>query len=144
MGQGDGQEVTWLDVLVDYVRSVHDEMLAFGGGAPGEHTASLYAACARPFQSAFGENIYNEAHEQAAAVFHSIICDHVFVDANKRTATVVALVFMGAWSSLEDDAHADLKLALLGEVALATASSRLDVEQVTFWIRRIFESQESA
>jgi death-on-curing protein len=131
--------VTWLDILVDYVRTVHDELLELGGGAQGEHTASLYAACARPFQSAFGEPIYQDPFQQSAAVFHSIICDHVFVDGNKRTATVVALVFLGAWSTLEDDATADLKLALLGEVALATASGRLEAADVTFWLRRIFE-----
>jgi len=113
-------------------------MLEMGGGAHGEHTASLYAACARPFQSAFGENIYRDAYEQAAAIFHSIICDHVFVDGNKRTATVMALEFLGAWSVLIDDAQADLKLALLGEVALATASGQLDVQNVTAWLRRIF------
>ena len=138
MGQGDGQEVTWLDLLVDSVRRVHEVMLELGGGAPGEHTASLYAACARPFQSAFGEDIYSGAYEQSAAILHAIICDHVFVDANKRTGTIVAVEFLGAWASLADDQEADLKLALLGEVALATASGQLTVEQVTFWIRRIF------
>jgi hypothetical protein len=42
------------------------------------------------------------------------------------------------------DEEDDLRLALLGQVALATASGRLSVEQVTFWIRRIFEPGESS
>ena len=90
MGQGDGSQVEWLDVLVDGVRAIHELMLEIGGGAAGEHTASLYAACARPFQSAFGESIYADAYSRAAAIFHAIICDHVFVDGNKRTATGTA------------------------------------------------------
>ena len=142
MGQGDGQEIDWLDPLVGSVRGVHDVMLKLGGGAQGEHTASLYAACARPFQSAFGELIYNDAVEQASAIFHSIICDHVFVDGNKRTGTLTAVMFlMKAGIFTLPDHYADLKLALLGEVALATASGKLNVEQVTFWMRRIFEPQ---
>jgi death-on-curing protein len=141
MGQGDGQEVVWLDALVDLVREVHSEMLEIGGGAQGEHTASLHAACARPFQSAFGEAIYGDAYQRAAAILHAIICDHVFVDGNKRTGTAAALLFLYAERVVRDpDEHEDLRLALLGDVALATASGALTVDQVALWIRRIFES----
>jgi death-on-curing protein len=114
-------------------------MIEVGGGARGEHTASLYAACARPFQSAFGEPIYSDSYQRAAAIFHAIICDHAFVDGNKRTGTSTAILFlMSAGVLTADTPDADLKLALLGEVALATASGKLDVEGVTFWLRRIF------
>jgi death-on-curing protein len=140
MGQGDGQEVAWLEVLVDLVRRVHDQMLEIGGGAPGEHTASLYSACARPFQSAFGELIYDGPYERAAAIAHAIICDHVFVDGNKRTGTASALLFLFAEGVLPDPAEDEhLRLSLLGEVALATASGGLDIDGVTYWLRRIFE-----
>jgi len=140
MGQGDGREVAWLDAIVDGVREVHEVMIEVGGGAPGEHTASLYAACARPFQTAFGEPLFDDPVARVAAIFHAIICDHVFVDGNKRTGTGVALLYLTAEGILPvPDPQEDLKLALLGEVALATASGRLTVEQVTYWIRRIFE-----
>ena len=140
MGQGDGQEVDWLDSLVDSVRRVHATMLKVGGGAQGEHTASLYAACARPFQSAFGEDIYVGPYERAAAILHGIICDHVFVDGNKRTGTGMAMLFLGAALTPggPDPKQDDLRLTLLGQVSLAAASGHLTVEQVTFWIRRIF------
>jgi death-on-curing protein len=115
-------------------------MLEIGGGAPGEHTASLHAACARPFQSAFGESIYQGPYERAAAILHAIICDHAFVDANKRTGTAAALIFLYAESVIEDPSELeDLRLALLGQIALAAASGALKVEQVAFWIKRIFE-----
>ena len=86
-------------------------MLEIGGGLPGEHTASLYSACARPFHSAFGEYVYKTPVERAAALFHAI--------------------------SLESPPSA-LQVRLLGEVALETASGNLTVEQVTHWIERIF------
>ncbi len=144
MGQGDGQEVDWLEALVDLVREVHGQMLEIGGGAPGEHTASLYSACARPFQSAFGESIHDGPYERAAAILHAIICDHVFVDGNKRTGTAAALLFLYAEDALSNPhEREDLRLALLGEVALAAARGGLTVEQVAFWIRRIFEPPQS-
>ena len=139
MGQGDGQEVEWLDALVDLVRDIHGWMLQIGGGAPGEHAASLYSACARPFQSAFGENIYVTAYERAAAILHAIVCDHVFVDGNKRTGTAAAMVFLYAEDVPISDPQEALRLALLGQVTLEAASGSLTVDQVTFWVRRIFE-----
>ena len=96
MGQGDGRQVEWLEVLVEGIRRIHGWMLEIGGGAQGEHTASLYAACARPFQSAFGETIYTTPCERAAALFHAIICDHAFVDGNKRTGTGAALLILSS------------------------------------------------
>jgi death-on-curing protein len=108
----------------------------------GEHTASLYAACARPFQSAFGEPIYRTPYERAAAIFHAVICDHVFADGNKRTGTVAALLFLRGERALPDLAdQGSLRLALLGQVALSAARGDLTVEQVTFWIHRIFEPE---
>jgi len=144
MGQGDGQEVEWLDRLVGVVRAIHELALEIGGGAPGEHTASLYAACARPFQSAFAEPIYTNPHERAAALFHGIICDHAFVDGNKRTGTVAAFFLLGsedAWP--EPDDQSQLRLELLAQIALAAASGRLTVQQVAVWIERIFEANDA-
>ena len=41
MDQGNGQKVEWLDRLVDAVCAIHELALEIGGGAQGEHTASL-------------------------------------------------------------------------------------------------------
>jgi death-on-curing protein len=142
MGQGDGQEVEWLERLVGVVREVHDLMLAVGGGMPGEHTASLYAACARPFQTAFGESIYSDVFGRAAAILHAIVCDHVFADCNKRTGTVTACFFLDSEGILPPrDNQESLRLNMLGDVALAAASGYLTVDQVGSWIRRIFEPE---
>ena len=140
MDQGDGEQVEWLNTLVESIRWFHEAMLEIGGGLPGEHTASLYAACARPFHTAFGRAVYTTSYERAAALFHAIICDHVFVDGNKRTGTIAAMFLLAAEDALpEFGTEESLRLALLGQVALDTARGELTVDQVTFWIRRIFE-----
>jgi len=43
------------------------------------------SSCA-PFQSAFGNDIFPAILDKAAALFHSLIANHAFVDGNKRTA----------------------------------------------------------
>src|SRR5687767_8515581 len=89
MAEGDGGQVAWLEELVEQVRLLHDSAIKTSGGVFGEHTSSLYGACARPFQTAFGEPIYSTAYERAGALLHAIVCDHAFADGNKRTSTVV-------------------------------------------------------
>ncbi len=46
----------------------------------------LESAVGRPFQSAFGQDIYPTVIEKGVALFHSLIANHAFVDGNKRTA----------------------------------------------------------
>jgi death-on-curing protein len=106
---------------------------------PGEHASSVYAACARPFQTAFGEDLYFSPFEKAAALFHSIICDHAFVDGNKRTATVGAIGALAAEGVIELEDATPLQVRMLGEVALETASAGMTVNQIAHWLRRIFD-----
>jgi hypothetical protein len=48
MGERDGGQVAWLDELVKELRSVHDEISQGVQEVCGEHTSSVYAACAMP------------------------------------------------------------------------------------------------
>lgn len=137
MAQGDGEEIDWLDDLVEVVRQIHAQVLIVAGGLAGEHGSAVEAACARPFQTAFGEDLYSTPYERASAFFHSIIRDHAFVDGNKRTATVGAIRFLMMSGTIDEPTQ--LQVALLGEVALATASPGLDVPAIADWMRRIFD-----
>ncbi len=138
MAEGDGQEVAWLDELVEQIRRLHDLVLERSGGVAGEHTARLHASCARPFQTAFGELIFALDIEQGAVLFHGLICNHVFVDGNKRTGTLALILFLTARGYIRD-APSQLQIRLIGEVAVATASGALDVNDVAKWLRRILE-----
>lgn len=54
----------------------------------------LESALARPQASAFGEDAYPTRLEKAAAMFHSLVLNHPFVDGNKRTATLALEYFL--------------------------------------------------
>jgi death-on-curing protein len=137
MAQGNGEAVAWLDDLVQHIREMHDDILRASGGSPGEHSDRLIASCARPFQTAFGDLIYTDEVSRAAALFHGIITSHAFVDGNKRTASLVALLYLRASSVIQG--ASPLQVRLLGEVALETASTGLSVEDAAFWLHRIFD-----
>lgn len=54
----------------------------------------LNSATNRPKQSVFGEDAYVGVFSKAAALFESLAKNHVFVNANKRTAWVATTVFL--------------------------------------------------
>ncbi len=53
----------------------------------------LESAALRPQQSVFGADAYPDIHTKAAALMHSLIRNHPFVDGNKRTAVLAARLF---------------------------------------------------
>jgi death-on-curing protein len=53
----------------------------------------LEAALIRPRTSVFGQDAYPDVFTKAAALFHSIIANHPFVDGNKRAAWLTMYVF---------------------------------------------------
>jgi len=54
----------------------------------------LESAVARPQASAFGVDAYPDLASKAAALLHSLVLNHAFVDGNKRTAVLATLVFL--------------------------------------------------
>ncbi len=76
-----------------YIEYIHDDLLDVFwpssekvAGKGLRDRALLESAAARPFQSAFGNDIFPAILDKAAALFHSLIANHAFVDGNKRTA----------------------------------------------------------
>ena len=83
--------LTWTWVAPDVVLAIHDRQIAEHGGGVGLRDAGLLSsALARPENlAAYGDP---DAFDLAAAYAFGIAKNHPFVDGNKRTAWVVALV----------------------------------------------------
>ncbi|MGH9778519.1 MAG: type II toxin-antitoxin system death-on-curing family toxin [Candidatus Acidiferrales bacterium] len=54
----------------------------------------LESAALRAFQTAGGEDVYPSLVEKAAALFHSLVSNHPFVNGNKRTAVLAVDHFL--------------------------------------------------
>jgi len=54
----------------------------------------LESAVARPQTTLGDEDAYRTVHDKAAALFHSLTCNHCFINGNKRTAVVAAGTFL--------------------------------------------------
>ena len=48
----------------------------------------IESAAGRPFQTAFGAELWPTLPQKAAVLFHSLVCNHCFINGNKRTAVI--------------------------------------------------------
>lgn len=98
------------------------------GGRPAVRDVGLaQSAVARPQTIAFGFEAYTTLEEKAAALLHSIICNHPFVGGDKPTAwaaTETMLVANGHVSGLTNDQAFDLV------IRIATSCSEIEVKEI--------------
>lgn len=81
--------------LVIQIYEIHETILAESEGLPGlRDGAMLHAATARPFATFDGIELYPTDFDKAAALFHSLIKSHPFMDGTKRTAFTAAFYFL--------------------------------------------------
>jgi death-on-curing protein len=77
------------------IYEIHERIIERTGGLAGlRDGAMLHAAVARPFVTFAREDLYAGDFEKAAALFHSLIKSHPFLDGTKRTAFAAALYFL--------------------------------------------------
>ena len=81
--------------LVVQIYTIHEIVITETGGLEGlRDGAMLHSAIARPFASFGGEYLYSDDFEKAAALFHSLVKSHPFMDGTKRTAFLATLYFL--------------------------------------------------
>lgn len=81
--------------LLIQVYTIHEVVIEETGGLAGmRDVLMVHAAVARPFASFAEEALYRDDFTQAAALFHSLIKSHPFLDGTKRTAFLSALYFL--------------------------------------------------
>lgn len=120
----------WRWIAKDVVFALHDAQLAEHGGMSGTRDEGLIeSALLRPrHHAAYGKP---DIADLAASYAYGLLRDHAFIDGNKRTAFLVALVF------LMDNGHTlsaphDEALAVM----LDTAAGKVTQEMLAAWFRR--------
>ena len=83
-------------LTLDEVLGIHADQIRVYGGASGiRDLALLRSAIAMPATTFDGEYLHPSVFEMAAAYLFHVARNHPFVDWNKRTALMCALVFLG-------------------------------------------------
>ena len=82
--------LTLSEVLEIHANQIH----LYGGDASIRDMSLLESACSMP-QASFGDSyLHYDVYEIAAAYLYHIVNNHPFVDGNKRTGAVSALMFL--------------------------------------------------
>ena len=74
---------------------LHSALIAQSGGADGTRDEGLLdSALNAPFQTFAEQDLYPTVLEKAARLGYGLICNHPFLDGNKRIGTHAMLVFL--------------------------------------------------
>lgn len=116
---------------LEEVLRIHERMIVQYGGSFGIlNQGALESALAAPQQTMFGEDLYPDLASKAAILFFLLVKNHAFMDGNKRTAFACLIRFLNenghALTATDDELY---------QFTIDVATSALDKEQVTEWIR---------
>ena len=117
---------------------IHRRVIESTGGSDGIRSIPLLdSAVARPQATFGGIDLYLALPEKAAALFHSIISNHPFVDGNKRTGFTAMDVFLRL-----NDHHIVAGEDEKYDFVISVASEAIALSKITSWIeQRIITSK---
>jgi death-on-curing protein len=118
---------------VEIVREIHAEALRNFGGSDGVRDENLLASAVLTPQSSFGgKSPYADLVEIAGAYLFYLCGNHPFIDGNKRTAMMAAIVFLrlNEIEPAPDSAEWE-------RLVLDVASSKLDRGETTRRLRKL-------
>ncbi len=78
-----------------------------------------------------GDELYPDVAAKAAALMHSLILNHPFVDGNKRVGVAAAELFVEINGGIVHTTDEEFE-----HIALTTAEGRVSAEAVAIWFRQ--------
>ena len=118
---------------VEEVLLIHEYQLRQFGGTDGILDLNLLeSAIYRPKTSFGGSEKYKSIFDKAACLLHSLIKNHPFVDGNKRTSLVVAIVFLKINGYILDASQQNLV-----DFVLKIESNKLNVTDISVVLEKL-------
>lgn len=117
---------------VEQVLALHRALVRECGGLQAlRDCGALESAVTRSAMTFGGEDLYVDLAAKAAALMHSLVLNHPFVDGNKRVGVAAAEFF------LEYNGHGiDATDDELEAITLSVAEAKIEVEALAIWIRQ--------
>ena len=118
-------------LTMEQVLEIHrDQIQRYGGAYEVRDIGLLVSATAMP-SAGFGDQyLHKDIFEMAAAYLFHITQNHPFVDSNKRTGSVAAIVFMRM-----NEVQLDISEEDLVQLVIAVASGEADKSVVSEFFR---------
>ncbi len=117
---------------LDEVIAIHDSMIELYGGSFGiRDIGLLQSAISRPQASFGGTDLYPTIFDKAAALFHSLIFNHAFVDGNKRTTMTTTARFLAV-----NGYSVEVSQREFVEFPLRVENKHLSLGEITVWLKK--------
>ena len=117
---------------LEQVEALHETQIDHYRGSPGlRDRGALEAALARPAMTFGGEDLYPDVAAKAAALMHSLVMNHPYIDGNKRVGAHASLLFL-----LINGYQAEISVGELEEITMTVARGELDAEALAIWFRQ--------
>ena len=78
-----------------------------------------------------GEDLYPDLADKAAALMHSLVMNHPFMDGNKRVGAHACILFL-----LANEVEPEFSPLDLTNVTLAVARGEMNAEALAIWLRQ--------
>ncbi len=114
----------------DMVEAFHRESLARFGGTDGIRDKGLLASAMARAENKHAYEPQADVYQLAAAYSYGIAKNHPFVDGNKRTAVLSAVVFLAL-----NNVQLDFDEAMIVTMVYGLAAGEVSEEQFAFWLR---------
>ncbi len=127
-------------LTLEEVLELHHLVLAQSGGLAGiRDLGGLDSALAQPHMAFGGQELYPSLGEKAAALGFSLVCNHPFVDGNKRVghAAMETFLVLNGWELVAGVDEQE-------QVILRLAAGALRREEFTVWVQSHLQRRHAA
>ena len=119
-------------ISIEQVILFHHKLISATGGSFGIRRNDLIdSAINRGFSTFEGKDLYKTDIEKIAAIAHSLITNHGFVDGNKRIGVAVMLFLLEL-----NKINVSYTQVELIELGVGIASSNLNLQNIINWIKQ--------
>lgn len=123
------KQITFL--TIEEILDIHLDQIQRYGGASNIRDMRLLESAIHILLATFGgKYLHNDIYEMAAAYLFHIVKNHPFIDGNKRTATVAAIVFLAI-----NDIDFFTTNEKLTEIVIKTATGHINKDELAAFFR---------
>ncbi len=124
---------------VEQALFIHYRLIEETGGSHGVRDISLLqSAITRPMACFDQTDLYPDIFTKAAALMHSLIKNHPFIDGNKRTAITTASIFLIRNGYQIRTANKELE-----RFTLKVASTNTEIKEIAKWFKKHSNAKKS-
>ncbi|MBI2028992.1 type II toxin-antitoxin system death-on-curing family toxin [Candidatus Gottesmanbacteria bacterium] len=118
-------------LTLEQILVIHQDQVNRFGGLTGLKSLELLESTVYRPQSTFGgKELYPTLFDKAAALVHSLLLNHPFVEGNKRTAIVAMVIFLHI-----NGIHILAKNDEIVTLALEIENRKMNIEKISKWLK---------